>query len=162
MEASRLIHDKLITDFTALKFSDNSALLANVKKFYASETMKGRDGLIMPDSTGEVVEGQSAGNTQTTRSYSFKAIVIEEINATDSDSEGSIKYSRLLNVQDSILDYIQKEPSNLRAWGLTNNINIYKNRITNITFDQQLAEQGYIEVMTIRFTIFCNVVPQLL
>jgi hypothetical protein len=162
MAIAQKIHDKLITDFQALTFENDSTLFTNVKKFYASQTMQARDCLIIPDTNDEQVLGGSAGNTSTTRNYGFNAIVIEAIKATDSDSEGSLKYSRLLNEVDEILDYIQKEPSNLNSWGATNNIDIFKIRLRQVFFNQELAENGYVEVANVQFNVYLNVTPQLL
>lgn len=160
MEIGRQIHDKLLTDFAALKFSNNSALFNNVEKYYASSQMEARDCLIKATSVPENVEGGSAGNFQTTRMYSFSAFTFEQIEASDTTAAGKIKYSRLLNILDSILDYLQKEPSNLNAWGASNSINIYKIRVNNPVFDTVQTEGGYSEVLEVPFTIYLNVIPQ--
>lgn len=156
----QLIHDKLITDFSAFQFEGGNTMFNNVKKFYAASSVKPLDCLIIPDTNQETVQGQSAGNSQTTREYAFRAVVIEQIEATDSDTEGSLKYSRLMNIQDEILDYLQKEPSNLRSWGQTNNIQIFKNRVTQVRFDTVESESGYVVMLDVLFGIFLNVVPQ--
>lgn len=160
MEIARLIHDKLVTDFAALKFSNNATIFNNVKKFFASGSMEALDCVILPDSTPEVVEGQSAGNSQTTRIYNFRAFTYEQIEAASDDAAGSMKYSRLLNTQDSILDYLQKEPSNLNAWGNTNNIRIYKIRVNSVNFDTQRSEGGFLVLLEISFGVYLNIIPQ--
>lgn len=156
----QLIHDKLITDFIALNFADNTDLFVNVKKFYAANSMKARDCLIIPDSNSETTEGQSAGNFQTTREYAFRAISIENLEETDNDATGSIKYNRLMNIQDTILNYLQKEPSNLNSWGATNSIAIYKIRVRPVRWDVQRTESGFSAILDIPFSIFLNVIPQ--
>lgn len=160
MEIGSKIYDKLITDFSALKFSDNSTVFANVKKFYASGAMEARDCLLIPDSIPETVVGQSAGNYQTTRAYTFRAIAYEVLEETESDSSGSIKYSRLMNITDAILNYLQKEPSNLNSWGNSNSISIYKIRVNQPRFDTQRSENGFVALVDINFSIYLNVIPQ--
>lgn len=161
MNIGQQIHDKLLVDFGNLEFyNTNTKIFTTVKKFYASGSMHSSNGLIIPDSTPEIVEGQSAGNSQTTRVYTFRAIAVEEIEATDSDSEGSLKYSRLLNIQDAILDYLQKEPSNLNAWGNTNSIFIFKIRVNNVTYDTQKSETGYVALLDVNFSVYLSVIPQ--
>jgi len=156
----QLIHDKLITDFKTFDFEGGNTMFNNVEKFYAGSTMGALDCLIVPDSNLESVEGGSAGNTQTTREYAFRAVVIEVLEETDSKAEGSLKYSRLMNVTDAILNYVQKEPSNLRAWGLTNDILIFKTRIRNVRYDTVKTKSGYAVLLEVIFGVYLNVVPQ--
>lgn len=156
----QLIHDKLITDFAALQFEGGNTLLNNVKKFYAASSWESQDGLILPDSTPEQTEGNSAGNTATTREYSFRFLAKEEIEATDVDATGSLKYSRLMNIVDAVLDYLQKEPNNLRAWGNTNSIDIFKIRITSMRYDTLETEGGYSVIAHVSFSVFVNIIPQ--
>ena len=159
MEIGSKIHDKLITDFQALKFSNNTNIFNNVKKFFTS-SMVSMDCVIMPQSTPEDVQGQSAGNYQTTRMYTYSATVIEQIESSISDTAAGIKYARLENIQDSILDYLQKEPSNLNSWGDTNGINVFKIRVNNCDYRIEKAESGYVVALGVIFTIFVNVIPQ--
>ena len=161
IEIGQKIHDKLITDLSALTFeTGGGTLFGNVKKFYATGTMAGRDCLIVPDSNDETVVGQSAGNTQTTREYGFKAVTIEVLEASDTDAIGAMKYSRLINIQDVLLNYLQKEPSNLNAWGNTNGISIYKIRVRPVRWDTQASESGYVALMEISFGVYLNIIPQ--
>lgn len=162
MSKGQLIHDKLIADFKTFTFSSGGTLFNNVEKFFATSTMKSSDCLILPDSNEETVQGNSAGNYQTTRAYNFRAFVVENIETSASNSEGSLKYSRLMNSQDAILDYLQKEPSNLNAWGQlqTPKIEIFKIRITNTRFDTLETKNGYSAILDISFGIFLNVIPQ--
>ena len=158
------IHDKLITDFTALNYTASNPVFVNVKKYFAADTMAARDILVRPDFNSEETAGQSSGNTATTREYSYRAIMVEFINSSESDSEVSIKYSRLENQLDALLDYIQKEPSNLNSWGNTQSpvINIFKMRLKNVNHDVQLTENGYGEILDVRFSVYLNITPQLL
>jgi len=156
----QLIHDKLITDFAAFTFEGGADMFSKVQKFYASDSMGALNCLIIPDSNQETVEGLSAGNTATTREYAFRAVVIEVIEEADTDAEGSLKYSRLMNVTDEILDYLQKEPNNLRAWGNTNNLNIFKNRIRSVRYDTVESTAGYAVLLEVIFGVYLNVIPQ--
>lgn len=160
MEIGSKIHDKLITDFAALQYSNGGTVFTNVKKYFAASAMAPGDCLIMPYSNTETVSGGSAGNTQTTREYGFRAVVVEQIEASDTDSQGAMKYSRLLNTQDSILDYLQREPSNLNSWGNANNIFIFKIRVRQVRHDVQRTEGGYAAILDISFGVFLNVIPQ--
>jgi dsDNA-binding SOS-regulon protein len=160
MSIGTQIHDKLITDFATLTFGDGNITFNNVKKFYRAESQQALDCLVLPDTTPEVIVGQSAGNTQTTRQYTYRIIVTESIEEATTDEEGANKYSRILDIQDGLLDYLQKEPSNLNAWGQTNNIHIFKIRVNNPRFDRLSTANGYAEVLDLTFTVFVNVIPQ--
>lgn len=164
MSIGQLIHDKLITDFAALKFENNTtSIFNNVKKFYAASSQKPQDCLIKPDSNNEIVSGQSAGNTATTRVYTYAAIFFEQVEASTTDNEGSIKYQRLMNTLDGILNYIQREPSNLRSWGISNGIDIFKTRLNNVRFGVlERSEGGFVEVGYVLFSVYLNITPQLL
>lgn len=157
-----LIHEKLITDFDALTFSGGGDLFNRVQKFYKTNSMGSGDCLVLPDLGTENVDGESAGNTATTREYGWRVIAVEEIEASANDSEGSIKYSRMMNRLDSLLDYIQKEPSNLNAWGNANSINVFKMRLRSWRYDQQRAENGIVALIDITFSVYLNIIPQLL
>lgn len=155
------IHNKLITDFAILDIGGGQNFGA-VKKAYRAETMQPLDCLIMPDTSSEQVTGGSAGNTATTRQYGFAVSLYELINSTDDDSVMDIKYSRLTNCQDAILDYLEVEPNSLRTWALNLNepINLFKIRVTQVFYDRLQAENGFAEQLLIRFSVFVNVVPQ--
>ncbi len=160
MEIGSKIHNKLITDFQALKFSDNTVIFQNVRKFFPVNSMKSLDCLIVPGPAPEVVEGQSAGNFQTTRMYNFRAVVMEVLESTTTNVEGDIKYTRIMNILDAILDYLQKEPSNLNAWGNSNSINIFKIRVGLPDFVPQQSTNGYSVILDVPFIVYLNVVPQ--
>lgn len=155
------IHDKLITDFAALKFEDDTTVLfSNVRKYFAATSMEPGDCLIIPDSNSEIIMGQSAGNTATTREYSFRAITFEQLEATDDNAAGSLKISRLMNRLDSVLEYLQKEPSNLNSWGNSNGIAIFKIRMRPVRFDTQQSEGGFSMLYDVPFSVYLNIVPQ--
>lgn len=154
------ILDKLISDFAALKFANNVTIFNNVKVFYTGDSMESMDCLIIPDVLPETTVGESAGNTQTTRIQTFRIITFETIEASATNAEGLIKYKRLLNIADSILDYLQKEPSNLNSWGNSNNIAIYKIRVNQPRFDTQRTETGFAVILDLSFGIYLNIVPQ--
>lgn len=160
MSIGEQIHSKLITDLATLTFDGGATIFNNVKPFFAEESMASSDCLLIPDSVPEIITGQSAGNIQTTRQYGFRIIVYEEIEASTTDSEGAVKYSRLLNTTDALLDYLQKEPSNLNAWGATNDINIFKIRVQNPIYDTQKSQGGYVGILDMTFSIYLNVIPQ--
>lgn len=159
-EIGSKIHDKLLTDFATLTFTGGATCFNSVKKFYTASSWGPRDCVVLPDSTPEEVIGPSAGNTQTTRIYTFRAVVYEQIEAAASDSAGSIKYQRLLNIQDALLNYLQKEPSNLNSWGSTNSIAIYKIRVNQPRFDTFETEGGWGAILDLNFSIFLNIIPQ--
>lgn len=163
MAAGAKIYEKLITDFGALKFENNTTIFSAVKAFF-TKAMDANTCLIIPDLNNEKVDGLSSGNTETTREYGFRAVVIEELESTVSDSEALTRYMRMLNIQDSMLNYLQKEPSNLNAWGhaQTPSLNIFKIRVANVRCDTQRAENGYVALLDVSFRVSLNVVPQLL
>lgn len=162
MSIGALINNKLIEDFKLLEFSNNNVIFNNVEKFYAEDTMESSDCLIRPISNDESTIEPAGGNIETMREYGFKAVVLEMIESSLTKAEGSKKYDRLMNTQDAILNYLQKEPSNLNAWGQQQNpiINIYKIRVRNTRFVTARSKGGYAEFLDIDFSVYLTVVPQ--
>lgn len=156
------IHDKLITDFATLQFEGAGVLFNNVKKYFADNTMGASDCLLTLDSVAESTSGGSAGNSATTREATFLAVFFETLEKASSDTEASTKYSRLLNITTSILDYLQKEPNNLRLWGAGENIQIHKIRAGQTNYQAELTPNGYAIVAYAPFTVYINITPQLL
>lgn len=156
------IAEQLKSDIMVLQFEGGNTSFKNVKYGYRSGLMGDDDALLLPDSNNETVEGQSAGNTQTTREYGFELQVYEEINTDISNTQIDTKYLRLMNRVDSVLDYIQKEPSNLNSLSLGSNGVVFKMRLRQVIHDRIKTELGIVEYASIRFSVFVNVVPQLL
>ncbi len=160
-EITSKIYDKLITDFAALKYEDGvTVTFGNVKSFFADGTMSEGDCLILPISAPEQVTGPSAGNMQTTRILGFSATTFEILESAISQSAGEVKMRRLTNKLDVMLKYLQKEPSNLNAWGQTNEIDIYKIRVDLPRFAPQRSTAGFTYLLEVPFSVYLNVVPQ--
>lgn len=156
-----LIHNKLITDFDLLTFKTNSNLLFSNggKKFFKGEF--GANEYIM---TTDGINEDISGNTSTYRDYGFLVVWLEELESGQNDSEINAKVDRMNNREDVILDYIQKEPSSLNAWGNTQNpvINIFKIRLLSLIEDDVITTNGFGKVKRCRFNVSVNIVPQLL
>jgi hypothetical protein len=155
------ILDKLITDFSALEFEGGELLFNNVKSSYRESIRGARDAVLLPDDDSEFIRG----NQETDRNYGFFLSAIEETNSVASDTVTQNMYYRLMNIRDGLLDYLQKEPSNLRQWALAQSpqINIFKNRLNQVLFNEgESPNGGYAVEMQFRFTVFVNINPKLL
>lgn len=154
----RLIHDKLITDFTTLQFGNTNSLFTNVKKHYPLTSMKGGDALIVKDGFSENIQGI----VSTERNYDFLFITYEAIESSLSQNDSDAKLDRLSEVEDKVLDYLQKEPNNLRSWGFSQSpsIEVVKIRVVSNLYDTLQAENGYVKELQIRFTITTRIDSQ--
>lgn len=158
MESGAKILQKLIEDFKALTYTGGSSnLFSDVASSYLTETRNPSQGLLLYDDDTEFIRG----NNMTDRNYGFYFHDFEEINnksLTDADVQNM--YYRLANKRDVLLNYLQREPSNLRAWGQlqTPIISIFKNRVNQVLFDVGKSQNGgYAATMELRFTVFQSI-----
>lgn len=153
------IHDKLVTDFSSLQFEGGNALFTSVKKIRRTNPTSTECILMKADLVEEI-----SGNTETDRIYGFVAIIEEFIESSISQTEADKKIDRLSNIEDKILNYLQKEPNNLRAWGQSQNplIEIFKIRVMPSRHQEAITEKGYAVGLVIPFTVYVLNVPQLL
>lgn len=151
------LHDKLITDFTALKHIDaSSSLFANVKKIY----------LNLPTSTPACRIIQTApavevlGNTSDIRSLGFQADIYELIEASASEAEAVIKIDRLSNIEDQVYAYLEELPNNLEH--AITSIHVFELHPQPAIYNYVQAEQGIEVYLTIPFELKILITPQLL
>jgi hypothetical protein len=149
----KLLLDKLITDFTALQFDSGSSLFTNMKKFYRASSMQGGDGLLLADQIGEDIKGV----TTTQREYGFVLVHIESMEGVETDADAAIRIDRQSEVETTLLDYLQKEPNNLRTWGNTNGIEVVKIRIGNGIYLDQKSESGQARALVLRFKVIVDI-----
>lgn len=159
MIAGGALLQKLITDFKALTFAGGEDLFIDVKSAYREGIRGNRQAILIPDDNSETIRG----NTETDRQYGFLLSALEETNSTETDAIVQNMYVRLLNIQDALLDYLQKEPNNLRTWGQNQStiIPIYKIRLGQPIFlEGKTPSGGYGVEMQFRFTVYINVTVQ--
>jgi predicted oxidoreductase len=89
-------------------------------------------------------------------------VYVEVLESALTVDEAEIRIARSSEIEDRILDYIQKEPSNLNAWGQTNSIEVFKMRLINMTEDDVRSKNGYSTVKQLRFDVSVLITPQLL
>lgn len=149
------IHDKLIEDFQAFQFEGGQTMFDSVRKaFY---TLQGaRDCLIVPGDPGvEVI-----GNTSDDRFYTFTAVTMEEYEASASQAEMDTRIARLGNIEDRILDYLQKVPNSLD--GAVDGVTVYKINVSPSRYEYQMDSDGASVVLYIQFVVHTLLTPQLL
>lgn len=148
-----LIHDKLITDFAALQFEGGNTLFGNVKKDFRQVAMGSGDCLLLMDDMSQDVQGI----TTTQRDYGFLWVYMEATEASITDIEAATRISRMANVEDAVVNYLQKIPNNLRAWGDTNSIEVVRIAVTNVFYDESKTPDGYQIVQRGRFFVRVDV-----
>jgi hypothetical protein len=157
MYYTKLIHDKLITDFKALTFESSvNKIFVDVQKYFKD----------LPTNTpicriialnGNI---QNDGNSTDTRTFSWQADVFELIEASASQSEADIKINRLENISDIVIAYLEKIPNSLEH--AITNIHIVNTIPRNIVYSYELAEIGVAHYLTIIFDTEVLITPQLL
>lgn len=148
------IHDKIITDFQAFTFSGGGSMFRQVIKGVGSDTTIDSGDIIIgfDQSTEEIY-----GNSSTIRNYGFVATYFEMIE-NRTEAEIDIISERIGNVEDKILDYLQKEPPNITVDGLV----IYKVRLGSILPQIIETEAGIGNIVDFRFNVFVELNPKLL
>ena len=146
------IHDKLITDISALTFSGGSSMFNSVNKL-AKAQMGSFDAIVFANTGGETI----SGNSFTERVYGF-TFYVEDYLEKESDSNKDLVVDRLSNIEEAIKDMIEKEPSNLRALDST----IFNSRTVSEESDAYNSNTGIVLYLRIRFNIYVTNTPQLL
>jgi hypothetical protein len=105
----KVIHDKLITDMRALTFYNSNKCFADVQKMFVD----------FPTGTPfcEVYATQPTINIDglgfDSRSYGFAFIVGDYISKETSQTQIDLQIDRMSDVEDSILDYLEKKNARL-------------------------------------------------
>ena len=150
------VHDQIITDFSGFTFSGGAPMFSQVVKALGNDiTAQSGTCLISLDSPSVDI----IGNTSDDRILGFSAFYIEFLQSA-SQSQVIDRVDRISNVEDRILDYLQKEPSDLR--GAVSGVDIYKVRVTPSTYSEDQTEHGIVLTLTIRFQVHILLTPQLL
>lgn len=155
MSTRRLITNKLIADWQAFAFDGGGTLLGNVKKYYKTSFMNGGDLMLMYDD----LTTETMGITTDERGYGFQSIYIEEMESSISETEAERRLDRMAVVEDTILDYLQKQPNNLRAWGFSQSpqIEVVKMVARPAIYDDLRGENGFVKVQRIRFSVITSI-----
>lgn len=158
MDYRKPIHDKLITDFTALTFDGTAInLFTEVKKLFVVEP----EDLPVCRITSTGLRVEIDGNTHNTRLLGFVADTFDSIpldNISQEDAEKRI--DRLSNIEDSVLAYLSKLPNNIEHEVGT--IHIYDMQVEQTSYQYQSGERGIEVMLSIPFTLKLSITPQLL
>lgn len=154
IQIRKLIHDKLITDFTALKHVNGTdALFAGVKKIFINLPASLPVCEIIPTSVNTSVLGLEFNE----KAIGFTAITYEQINqetgTTESDqqTEAERKITRLSDIEDIVIQYLEKIPDSLR--GNVGSADIVRIDIQPSSWDYQIGENGLRIFLSITFAI---------
>ena len=148
---------ELLTDLAALTFVGGINCFGNVKTVYRNN-QNPRDAILIPRSTPVVL----LGNTSDERIYTFDLSLYEVIESTLSQSESEKRQARINNIEDAILNYLEKEPHNLVNSIVFSNGNITKVRVNSTDQQYVTTEQGISVALSIQFSVYVLITPQLL
>lgn len=148
---TKTIQERLITDLSAMRYSDNSVLLGSVKKYYIEIPTQRPFCEVMPTNFNILQDGISYD----TRQESFYINVYEAIESTITDEEASIIIDRINEIKGRILRYLEKQ-NDILNWNLTD-IEIYNVRPTNGSINTQLTEEGQVLILQINVTFDINI-----
>jgi len=108
MEYKKAIHDKLITDFSALTYSDNKVCFKEVQKIFISFPSGTPSCQIL--STEPTVDQSMLQYDK--RMYGFSAIFFDYIESNASQSVADDKIDTMSDIEDVVLDYLEKVKNN--------------------------------------------------
>lgn len=149
------IHDKLITDLTALTFNGTTPIFTTVKKaLYAFQDEL--DCLLIPGDPDNQVSGQSTD----IRSYAFSLLVREFLENANNQTELDLKIDRLSNIEDKVLDYLQKLPNPINT--SLSGINVMQILVSPCRYDYASNERGVEINLVVNFAVQVVITPQLL
>lgn len=156
MDYRKPIHDKLITDFSALVFDGTAVnLFTAVQKVFVDEPEDLPVCRIIPVAMSVEVDG----NTHDTRILSFSADVFDAMDL-ESLTNAENKIDRLSNIEDSVVAYLEKLPNNLE--NEVSGIHIYDIMIERLQYQYQTNERGLEVVLNIPFSLKLSITPQTL
>lgn len=154
IQIRKLIHDKLITDFTALKHVNGTdALFASVKKIFINLPASLPVCEIIPSAVNTSVMGLEFNE----KAIGFTAITYEQINQetgvseADQQTEAERKITRLSDIEDIVVQYLEKIPDALR--GNVGSADIIRIDIQPTSWDYAIGENGLRVYLSINFSI---------
>lgn len=149
----KAVHDQLITDFGNLTFdASTNKLFVQVKKAF----MDLPNVLPVCEIFASNTLPEILSDAEDTRVYTFQAIVSDLIDSEATNEATSIlTIDRLSQIEDRILDYLQKIPNNLV--GKLTDINVYRIQPTATVYDYAESTRGIELIMSISFDIYINI-----
>lgn len=152
MDIRKPIHDKLITDFTAFKYPNNSnTMFASVEKLFYKVPTNTPVCEISSLQTNVIVEG----NDFDTRTLTWQAFVYERVqNAATQESVNNM-IDRLSYIEDQILDYLQKIPNNIED--AITGIHIIAIDVDQVSYDTLEFKDGVVKTLSITFSTRVNI-----
>jgi len=151
-EIRKTIHNKLITDFAALKHdNDTDFLFASVEKLlidYPSAV----PACFIEVSTPSV---ETQGNQYDTRILGFNAITYELIENNSNQADADRKVDRLSDIEDVVFAYLERLPNALA--GLIPGFTIFDIRVQPSIYIYERSEQGLRLFQQIQFSVYVNI-----
>lgn len=139
---------KLITDFSALEFANtNQKLFGAVANFFPQAPTTYPSCEIYAWNT----RVNTLTNLEDERWYGYRAISYELVETSASTDIALLKTKRLLNIQDVVLDYLEKIPANLEH--AITGIHVTSTTVDQILFDYVRLQSGITAYMTMDFTL---------
>lgn len=145
----KVVLDKIITDLRTLTNSGGNTCFADVQKLLISFPTSYPACEVLPLRTNVEVMGMDFDSRQ----LSFDAIVYELIETNGSQAETDAKIDRLMDIEDTLCEYIQAIPNNLNGMSGLEALTISKTTIDNQTYNYENGENGLRLYLTVEFTV---------
>lgn len=132
----KVIHDKLKTDMGTLKYYNGETCFAQVEKIFVDYPDGTPFCQVYATQPSVEVDGIDFDN----RSYGFAIIAGDFISADSTQAQIDIQIDRMSDLEDSILDYLEKIPNKLE--GLVAGVRPFRVDIINSDYSYEQAENG--------------------
>jgi hypothetical protein len=154
-------HTKILTDLRALKHVNGSdALFASVDEIFLTLPASLPVCEVMPSPVSTSVMGLEYNE----QAMGFTAVTYEIINfeagASDADklTEAKRKMTRIKDIEDIVLQYLQEIPDALR--GTVAGADVERIDIQPSSWDYQIGEDGLRVYLSINFSIVYTIIPK--
>lgn len=145
-QISKPLHDKLINDFTNLHHDGDELCFGDVEKIFLDFPVS------LPSC--EIIRMEPTvdpiGLDYDVRSIGFRSIVYEQIEYNSSQQEADAKIDRLSDIEDVIMEYLEKIPNNI---GTISGEKIHKIDIGPSRYDYVSAKSGMSIYQIIDFSL---------
>ena len=145
------IEDKLITDMTALKHDNNTdSCFAVTQALFVDFPTSLPACQVLPMSPSVEVSGLGYDS----RVLGFDILVYELIETNADYAEAKRKLDRLMDIEDRILNYLEKIPNNIEY---VNGSHLYRLQIQPSSYSYESSENGLRVYLSIQLNCYVNI-----
>jgi hypothetical protein len=145
------IEDKLITDMTALKHDNNTDVcFAVTQALFVDFPTSLPACQVLPMSPSVEVSGLGYDS----RVLGFDILVYELIETNTDYTEAKRKLDRLMDIEDRILNYLEKIPNNIEY---VNGSHLYRLQVQPSSYSYESSENGLRVYLSIQLNCYVNI-----